>query len=160
MKNKSTILILLIVSIALISPFVAADATVDIKPAKPKALDSIEITATITDENIISVYTTIQECNENTGICYAKDNNSMTSKGADQYTASIDLTHSDATYLQYTIHVQTNDGWVEYQKDTKVNYDTSSNGGSNNDNDTPGFEFVVLALSIMFISLLAYRRTR
>ena len=161
MKNKTTIIILLIVSIALISPFVAADATVDIIPAKPKALDTIEVTAEITDENIVAVYTTIQECNENTGICYTKDNKSMTETGTNQYTASIDLKHSDATYLQYTIHVQTADGWVEYEKDTKVNFDTSSsNGGSNNDNDTPGFEFVVLALSRMFISLLAYRRPR
>ena len=160
MKRKGAFLILIIVSIMMMSHLVPADATVEVTPEKPKALGTIGITAKVTDENIVAVYTTIQECNENTGICYAKQNYSMMTGVDNEFTTSINLEKSDATYLQYTIHVQTADGWQEYEKDTKVSYDTSSNGGSNNNNDTPGFEFVVLAFVIMFISLLAYRRKR
>jgi hypothetical protein len=162
MIKKSAVLLITLFFIVMIPMHGYADAIVDIIPEKPKALDNIELTATIIDENIIAVYTTIQECNSNTGICYASKNYSMVEGVENQFTASITLEKSDADYLQYTIHVQTADGWQVYEKDTIVNYDTTSsnNGGSKNDNDTPGFEFLALAISIMFISLLLYRRKR
>ena len=160
---KKAILPLLIASLIVALPVsVQADATVDIIPPEPKALQTIEVTTQLTDENINAVYVEIQECNGNTGLCYSKVNETMSETTANVYTASVTLTHDDATYMQYTIVVQTDQGWITYEKDTKVTYDTASgstNGGSN-DNDTPGFEFIGIALSIMFISFILYRRKR
>ena len=159
---KKAILPLIIASlIVALSASISADATVDIIPPEPKALQTIEVTTQLTDENVNAVYVEIQECNGDTGLCYSKVNETMTETTANVYTASITLTHDDATYLQYTIVVQTGQGWTTYEKDTKVTYDTSS-GTTNGDssNDTPGFEFITIALSIMFISFILYRRKR
>ncbi|OYT30075.1 hypothetical protein B6U98_00330 [Thermoplasmatales archaeon ex4572_165] len=166
MKHKNN-KILAIFAVALIGFIVfstssMADVTVDIIPVKPSPEETIEITAKITDENVTAVYVELQECNGNTGICYSQENITMTGMIGNEFTSSITLTHDDATYLQYTIIVQTDQGWAEYNKDTKVDYEISApnNGNTDDDNNTPGFEFVSLALSIMFISLILYRRKR
>jgi len=158
--------ILAIFAIALIGFIVLstssiADATVDIIPEKPSPEGTVEITTQVTDENVIAVYLLLQECNGNTGICYSTENITMTSTIDNVFTSSITLTHDDATYLQYTIVVQTDQGWTEYHKETKVYYEISSpNNGNTDPDDSPGFEFAALALSIMFISLILYRRKR
>jgi len=157
--------ILAIFAIALIgfivlSTISIADVTVDIIPEKPSPEGTVEITTQVTDENVIAVYLLLQECNGNTGICYSTDNITMT-RIDNVFTSSITLTHDDATYLQYTIVVQTDQGWTEYHKETKVYYEISSpNNGNTDPDDSPGFEFAALALSIMFISLILYRRKR
>ena len=149
--KKSFMFALIITGLMMSSTNAISDATVDVIPEEPKALQTIEITAQITDENINAVYLKINECNGNTGTCYKQDNITMTGTIDNIYTSSITLTHDDATDLQYTIVVQTDQGWKGYHNETKVNYEISN---------TPGFEFAALALSIMFISLILYRRKR
>jgi len=161
---KKGVMVLLLFAVLLFSlTIVTADATVDFIPAKPEPKDTIEVTAKITDENVNAVHVLIQECNENTGICYTKQNFTMAEISDSIYTTSVTLEKDDATYLQYTINVKTSDGWIEYNKETKIDYEKASsnnNGKTDSNNDTPGFEFIALALSIMFISLILYRRKR
>jgi hypothetical protein len=160
---KNGMIVLLILAVLLFSSIIiSADATVDFIPEKPKPKDTIEVTAKISDANVNEVHVLIQECNENTGVCYTKQNFTMVEMSGNIYTTSVSLEKDDATYLQYTIHVKTSDGWIEYNKDTKVDYEkaSSNNGKTDSNNDTPGFEFITLALSIMFISLILYRRKR
>lgn len=159
--KNSLMFVFIITGLLISSTNAIANVTVDVIPEEPKALQTIEITTQITDENINAVYLKIQECNGDSGLCYAQDNITMTGTIDNIYTSSITLTHDDATYLQYTIVVQTDQGWTEYHKDTKVNYEIPSsndNGDTNDGDNTPGFEFAALALSIMFISLILYRR--
>ena len=161
---KKGVMVLLLFAVLLFSlTIVTADATVDFIPAKPEPKDTIEVTAKITDENVNAVHVLIQECNENTGICYTKQNFTMAEISDSIYTTSVTLEKDDATYLQYTINVKTSDGWIEYNKETKIDYEKASsnnNGKTDSNNDTPGFEFIALVLSIMFISLILYRRKR
>jgi hypothetical protein len=132
-------------------------------PEKPQAMDIVEITATISNENITNAYIIIQECNANTGICFEKENYSMTKTAADSYSATINLANEGATYLQYTLEVQTPDGWNTYNENTKVTYESSpaTNGNGDKDgNDTPGLTFSIFVFSIIFIILSLYKRNR
>ncbi len=165
-RKITTPLIIIIIMTLLTSTAIADDIEVDISPQEPQAMDSIDITVSITNQAISNpegVFAIIQECNANTGICYTKENTSMSKESSDTYSAIINLNHDDATYLQYTIAIQTATGWNTYMENTKVTYQTSSNGDggdTNGNNDSPGFEFILIALSIIFITMMMYKRKR
>jgi hypothetical protein len=160
--KNGLIIFFILIALLFTSTIIYADATVDFIPEKPLPKDTIEVTAQITDTNINAVHVLIQECNENTGVCYTKKNYTMDEISDNIFSTSVSLEKDDATYLQYTITVHTSDGWIEYNKDTKLSYGkaSSENNGKTDSDDTPGFEFIAFALSIMFISLILYRRKR
>ncbi len=165
-KKIITPLIIVILLTLITSTAIADDINVDITPQKPQAMGTIDLTVSITNQAITNpegVYVIIQECNANNGICYTKENTSMSKDSEDVYSANINLNHDDATYLQYTIKIQTATGWNTYQENTKLNYQSSSNGNggdTNGGNDSPGFEFIIIALSIIFITMMMYKRKR
>lgn len=154
--------------LTIISGFVVADEpTLELNPEKPYPQSDVTFTAEVTDENILEVRLEIQECNANTQICYPKQNLSMTEVSTGTYESTVTLQHADATYIQYTLKIKTTDGWDEYFKETKVNLsekpsngDTNGDKNGNTNEDTPGFEFVGLALSVMFIMFILYKRKR
>jgi len=165
MIEKKLIPTVILTILLILSLNVSAEETVnvDIIPEKPQPMGSVEITANIDDADITNVFIVVQECDADTGICYEKENYSMTNIQDNTYSSSINLGNEGATYLQYTINVQTSDGWNTYNENTKVNYDLSSvdNGGNDNsDSDTPGFSFIVLSVSIIFILMILHRRNR
>jgi hypothetical protein len=152
-----------------------ADPIVELSPAEPKPLESVTFTVTIPDvANIEQVSILVQECgNEpNIGyICYTDGvNETMTQSAASSYTATIPLKHENAIELKYQVGYLTENGWTWYPEGSdmvKVELDISSGQSSGNDNDgsdtgsgTPGFEFVGLVVSVIFISLILYKRKR
>lgn len=151
-----------------------ADPTVELNPTEPEPLESVTFTVTIADEDSIEqVSLRVQECgNEpNIGyICYTDGvNETMTQSAASSYTATITLKHENAIELKYQVGYLTEDGWTWYPEGSdmvKVELDISgqssgnNNDGSDTDSGTPGFEFVGLIISVIFISLIVYRRKR
>ena len=135
---------------------------VDIIPEKPSANDNIEVTINTNNANVEEVYFIFSECVGDT-MCSSDQNVSLAEILPNIFSKSITLDwRDDATYMQYTVVTRDSQGWNTYYNKTKVYYEISSpnNGDTNDDNNTPGFEFVALALSIMFISLILYRRKR
>ena len=169
MKNKTAqkrgyifiTLMILILSIFTIIP-VSAEPTITLDPETPYPQSSVTFTANLADVDTTNVYILVQECNGDTGVCYPDETNaSMTQKTADSYDVTITLKHNDATYIQYTLLVENNSEWTKYSELTKVNLgEKPSDNGDGTENGTPGFEFVVLLFSIMFISLILYKRKR
>ena len=159
---KGTIISLIFLSI-LISTIVASAApTINIDPAKPKPEETIDITVAITDVTPTAVHILIQEC-EGTNLCHEPENVTLTESSSNLYTGSFTLQYAKATYMQYTLNVQTANGWTKYDENTKINLDLSTTSDGNNgdsSNNSPGFEFILIALSIIFISLVLYRRSR
>ena len=146
-------------------PAIQAEPTIQITPTKPEPESDVTFEVDLTGENVQNAYLWIQECNVNTGICYKNDNISMTDTSDGIYETTYTLEHDDATYFQYSIIVNTGSGWSTFFKQTKVNLAeaTNNNGNTNNgdsDSGTPGFEFVALFMSVIFILLIMYRRKR
>jgi hypothetical protein len=149
--------------------------TLEIKPINPVPESTLTFTAKVEDENTTEVRLTIQECNGNTGICFQKRNLSMNSIDTDFYEVSVDLEHNDATYIIYWIEVKTSERWNSYYKgeDGKGSQitlsepvsdddddDITNNNGKDNNGSTPGFEFIGLFLSVIFILLILNKRKR
>ena len=153
---------------------VSAAPTVQLNPAQPEPLGTVTFTATISDvENIEKVTIRVQECGNEPDIgyiCYTDEfNETMTESSENTYTASITLDHENAIELKYQLHYLTDQGWTSFPDEDliTVELDTSgqTNGDNNGDNgdsgsDTPGFELIGLVLSVIFISLIMYRRKR
>lgn len=163
MKHEKSFLFAIISLIVLSNisfVFAYAQPTVTFSPQPLYPQSEVTITADVTDIEATNIYIVVQECNGNTGICYPDEqNSSMTQKSANTYETTMTLKHKDATYIQYTLVVKNNQGWTKYLDLTKVylSEKPSDNGGSS---DTPGFEFIGLAFSIMFILFIFYKRRR
>jgi hypothetical protein len=160
MSQKGMIIIALL-GIVLFSMQVSAVPVVEITPEMPTPKGTIEVTVTPNDDAIEEVYFEYSECQIN-GVCSTTKNVTCSKSSTTNFTASITLSLDNAAYLQYTIVTYDGGNWTEYLTNTKVDYDTSSTNGNGNDNgdNTPGFEFILLALSIMFISVMVYWRKR
>jgi hypothetical protein len=166
-KNIAKIIQLIIIWSLIIQfvPVIQAEPTIEITPTKPEAESDVTFEVDLTGENVQNAYLWIQECNINTGICYTDQNVSMTETSDGIYETTFTLEHDDATYFQYSILVNTGSGWLTFFKQTKVNLAEPSNNNGNTGNgdsgsDTPGFEFVALFMSVIFILLIMYRRKR
>jgi hypothetical protein len=119
-------------------------------------------------DNIDQVNIHVEECSNS--LCFTDDFNvTMTETSEDTYTATITLRHEDAVYFRYELFYLTEDGWEIYPESKnmiKVDLDTSGQSNTDNGNgddtasDTPGFELGVLFISVIFISLILYRRKR
>ncbi len=163
MKHQKSILFITITLIVLSHmslSLASAQPTITLNPEQPYPQSTVTFTAEVADIEVTNIYIVVQECNGKTGICYPDEQNStMTQKSANTYDTTITLKHDDATYIQYTLHVENNGVWTKYLDLTKVTLSEkpSNNGGSSN---TPGFELIIFACSIMFISLILYKRRR
>ena len=160
-KNINIMIFLFASIIVILSTQAYAEPSIDITPEQPTPEGTLEVTVNTNDETVEEVYFEYFECQEN-GVCSIKKNESLTKISPNTFSKSITLQLEDAVYLQYTIITKDDQGWNEYFKLTKVEYDTSSSTNNNQttDNGTPGFEFLILVFSIMVISLIAYRRKR
>jgi hypothetical protein len=170
---KNNIRRILVIAIAILGVYMLIfnnvwaenEPTIEIKPESPVPESTITFTATINDENATDVRIVFQECDANTEICFTKHNISMNSVDLDTYETSFTLEHSEATYIQYSLVVNSNEGWKTYLDKTKFNLtikqnDDNGKDNNNKDNDTPGFEFFGILISVIFILLIFDKRKR
>ena len=147
------ILILLSLYLSIVGAVAAEDPTVLVNPEKPARKSSVAFTAEFDDSDIQNVYLKYNECNDE--ICYSLYNKSMTSIGDNKFEVDITLVKDDATYIQYWLEVESADGWSNYLEVSKVYLSIASNGDSNG---SPGFEFLLVALSIVLIAVVFKRK--
>lgn len=134
--------------------------TVTLSPEQPYPQSDVTFTATVPEIEVTNIYIIVQECNGKTGICYPDEQNaSMTQTSDESYESTVTLKHSDATYVQYTLLIKNDQGWTKYLDLTKA-FLAEKPADNNGSSDSPGFELMVLAFSIMFISLMLYKRRR
>ena len=136
--------------------------TIEIIPESPKPKSEIEINAFIDIDGVEQAYLQIQECDINTGICYERQNLSLSKIDDNTYTTSYILKESKATYIQYDLLVKTTIGWEILIKERKTDLLLSQNNGNNNNGnqETPGFEIIGIFLGILSIMLLFRKRKR
>jgi len=175
MKNikKWLIASIILVSFILSNTLVSADPTVDnieTVPENPEPLSTVKIIVTVTGEDISSVIITAAECSDEDDTCYQNhDPIAMTLNDDGKY--EIEITLKDAAgltdHIQYTFLI--NDSGIEYvlvgewktylDLGTNDNGGSTTNGDSNGDNGTPGFELVFVLIAV-FVGVALYRRKR
>jgi hypothetical protein len=159
--KKISIIIILFLGLYLSTFNVSANPTIEnmtTNPVKPEPLSTFTVIATITGENIISVNVTISECTEEPPAqCFKSHPNiPMTLNDDGKYEAEVTLTGTQKSidHVQYLFII--NDNGIEYQVGDLKTYLKTDNGG---DNDSPGFELVILLIAA-FISLIFLKRKR
>lgn len=164
--QSKTIISFVLLCLLLTTITVQADPTIEINPSKPKPLSTVEITVNANDETVDAVYIVYQEC-ESADLCHLANNVTLTETSTNMFSKTIALEWEDATYMQYTIIMHNPDGYTEYAKNTKVNLDLTvpdngGNGGGNGGDpeDSPGFELIAFALSLIAVSFILYRRKK
>lgn len=163
MKNERKFIpIIVIISVvAVIAGSVLAAGstfgTITVSPSEPAALSTVTISVPISGEAPSDVRVTVEECNGKTGVCYPDIQNvSMPLISSGIYRTDVTLKHSDATYITCQVVAKISGTW-ELSVKKNVNLSVSSNG--NNDNNTPGFEVIVLVIAIG-VSLIVISRKR
>jgi len=166
MENKKSkiIITVAIIGMAMLAiTSVAATPSVEIEPKHPKPQEAVTFTAIFSEnENIEKVVIRVKECDKG-GICYLDTfNETMTKTSNDTYKITITLKHKNTTDMHYQLGVLSGNSWSWYPEgDVDLDTPSDSNGDNgNNDTDTPGFEFIGLLLSVMFISLILHIRKR
>ncbi len=159
--KKISMIIILFLGLYLSTFNVSANPTIEnmtTNPVKPEPLSTFTVIATITGENIISVNVTISECTEEPPAqCFKSHPNiPMTLNDDGKYEAEVTLTGTQKSidHVQYLFII--NDNGIEYQVGDLKTYLKTDNGG---DNDSPGFELVILLIAA-FISLIFLKRKR
>ena len=163
---KTTIFMTLVMSLLVTNLIVAAEPTVTVDPETPEAESTVTFTAVLDDDDVISVWLDIRECSAILCFPGSIQNLSMTEQADGSYETSATLTYDTAIYIQYTLFVESSEGWNEYLSETKVylaekqNGDGTTNGDNGNGGGgIPGFEIIGL-LTAVVISIIILRRKR
>lgn len=162
MKNKISNILLIIILLA--SIYISILGTINASepiignisysPEKPAPESTVTFNATFIGDNIF-VYLFVEECKDN--VCFIDpppQNVTMQKIALNEYQANVTLKHGDATTVHYQIIVESDGNW--YKSELKE-FNLSIEIEPTNGNGTPGFEFLYLAISIVFI-LLFYKR--
>ncbi len=164
--RKFLIAIIVIVGLCISTSGVmaASEPTIVLDPEEPTPQSTVLFTVTIPDsETVSNVRLIVKECKEG-DICFTDSfNESMTEKDVDAFEVEITLKHDTATYIEYHVGYLNNDVWEESDSeklDLKIESNNgNSNGGNDDTNGTPGFEFIPF-LAAISIGILLFRRKR
>jgi len=133
-------------------------------PNTPTALSTIRFSVDVTGDDITFVKINVEECDGKTGICYPEQNITMNKISNITYAQNVTLTHSDATYITYSVGVQYGLLWKNSTR-IKLNLseqqppDHNQTNGSGNNKKIPGFELVVVVAAVA-VSLILVGRKR
>ena len=164
MKNKISLILIITLLIgiytSILSAVNASDEVIieniDHSPEKPAPESTVTFNATVIGDNI-SVYLFVEECKDD--VCFIDpppQNVTMDRIGNNSYQKNVMLQHAGASTVHYQIIVESDGNW--YKSELKE-FDLSREIEPTNGNDTPGFEFVYLAISFMLI-LFMHKRKR
>ena len=160
-------IVFLIIFLSAIGSNVIATPVIDeitYEPEKPTPKSTITFTATVSDEDIESVWLTVQECND--VLCFLKQNVSMTQVDTSRYRVSFDLTHDDTTYVKYYLVIESGGAWYDFKNNfERFNITTEPNGNGNGngtngngDNGSPGFEVVAFFIAVTITAMVILRK--
>ena len=131
-------------------------------PDNPTLGSTVTFNATI-GGNDLSVHLIVKECKE--GLCFTSNNFTMNNTDTNEYQTEVMLTREDATYATYYLKIKSSGIWYDYSDEAQifnlsVKPDGNQSNGKNDGDETPGFELVYLAISVMFILFIYTKRKR
>ena len=162
--NKLLVSIILILGLCLSSNVLSAEPVVEdiiIEPSKPKAMDTISITATITsEEEIDEVIIRIKECDET--LCMQTEAYEMHFVDG-KYTITDELTYASATYISYQFIITSSGNETETEF-VNITLKPDTNGETNGNNDESNGEIpiyifiVIIAIIVIAIIIVVIRK--
>lgn len=165
MRNKVGIILLVIVLLTGICTSISSTLNasepiienISYSPEKPAPRSTVKFNATIIGNNA-SVFVFVEECKDD--VCFIDplpQNVTMQKIAPNEYQVNVTLKHEDATIVHYQIIVESNGNWYKSELEE---FNLSRKNESTNGNNTPGFEFIYLAVSVIFILILYDKRKR
>jgi len=166
-RNFLTILIMTLIFFTACSMMSSAEINIELDPEYPKPQDTITFNATINDTNLNEVVIIVEECGyepEFGYVCYTdKFNETMIKTTLNTYSTSITLKHENTTEIKYQLKYHNDTGWFSEPSGIemiKVSLDTSKNLDNGNLSVEIVYVIIIVAILIIFISLVLYRRKR
>ena len=127
---------------------------IDYTPNNPAPLSTITFIATVLGDNP-RVYVFVEECRDD--LCYTDAQNvTMDKIGTTQYEQAITLKHEDANIIHYQIIVKDQGMWSKSSLEEASLEGEETDGG----NDTPGFEGIVMIVSLVGMGLILLIKKR
>jgi hypothetical protein len=176
MKNAIVIMLVAGLFLSLVGIATAEEPTfgdITITPAEPTVLSDVKFSVEITGENITEVRLEVEEC-VGPDFCYAKQNVSMMELGEGLWETTVTLEHDDATVGHCWLVIKSNETWYNFAPSVSPDYESTDfdimpeeddgddNGGGDGTDDnggTPGFELVLVIISII-VAFSIYKRKR
>lgn len=163
MKSKITNIFVIGILILNICSFIvgivaSAEPTVaDITyyPEEPAPRSTITFNATVDGDGISAVYLIVEECSSSL-ICYKEQNVTMDKVG-DKYQAEVTLNHEDAATVKCHLKINSGGTWNESEG---VEFDLSEKIDGQNSKKTPGFELLILIMSIIIVTIYVKKREK
>ncbi|UCD14040.1 MAG: hypothetical protein JSW60_01090 [Thermoplasmatales archaeon] len=136
-----------------------------VSPAEPPRLSEVSFSVDVTGENIEEVRVIVEECTAQ--ICYPDlRNESMTNTQGNTWEGTVTLIHDDAIYCTTWLVIKSDGTWYNFKdlrKEFNLSIDTGNgdtNGGDGNGGDgAPGFELILLVISLV-LALFIYKKKR
>jgi hypothetical protein len=177
LKNAIIAMLTICLSLSVVAIASAEDPNyedINWSPEEPIRESEVSFTVDITGDNIEEVYVRVEECNDI--FCYQDIlNESMINTVGTTWEGSIMLQQVDTTYCTVWLEILSNGTWFDFKEskitfdvyedtgngDNGENGDNGGNGGNgeNGTNDTPGFELIVLVISII-VAISIYKKKR
>ncbi|MFW6122430.1 MAG: Heimdall-CTERM domain-containing surface protein [Petrotogales bacterium] len=135
---------------------------ITISPVEPARQSDVTFSVNITGVNIEEVRLILEECTDE--FCHPTTNLSMTQDG-ETWEVTKTLEYPDTTVGHVWLVIKSDGTWYNYDSDktdfTVVEGEDGDNGGNggNGADDTPGFELVLIVISLV-IALSIYKRKR
>lgn len=150
----------LYLSILGVSAEIATVNQVTVEPEELTLFSTVTITADITGDDVSTVNLTVGECDD--VACYKYHRVTTTKLPTGEYQAEVTLTSSKATYIYCEFLITNSSGSFEQIKNDSWKFDLSidadgANGGADT-NGSPGFELVLMLVSIIAVVFLIYRK--
>lgn len=132
-------------------------------PENPAPKSNVTFYVNISGENISSVNLTVEECSDEFKVCFSSQEVQMDSIAPNKFRTTITLREKDATYIKYSLKIITNgietnltdDAW---RTDLSIDPGTDQSNGEKGTSDTPGFELILLVVSVIFVFFLFKRK--
>ncbi len=140
----------------------AMATTISINPGTPEPASEITFMIDVHEENVSEVWIVVGEC-RSSEFCYPPQNISMEPVTDTEYEKAVMLQYDDSTYINYYANIKSEDGW-EQTESVKLYLSAPSNGNGSTNGDgtsnTPGFEGVLLLLSLVIVVSLVRKKKR
>lgn len=173
-KNLKNVIIGMLVTVLCLSSFgmvTAAQPTVGeitVSPEEPTQLSEVTFSVEVTGDDIDQVRIKVEECNA--VMCYSNLlNESLENTEGNIWTGTATLIHDDTIVGHSWLVIESNGTWYDYKTDktTWSNFTVvpadEPNGDTNSDDNTgggtPGFELILVIVSIGIV-LYIYTRKR
>jgi hypothetical protein len=179
-NGKLVIGVLLLGMFLVNATFAGADPTyedITVDPAEPERQSDVNFSVEITGNNITEVYLTVEECmdtDQGEQCALDKLNVSMTNTTDTTWTCTATLAWEFTTIGHCWLVIKSDGEWFDFQQDTSKWTDftvvSAEDGGDGNgadggdgtddtDGGTPGFELILVMISLLVAASL-YKRKR